>query len=168
MTGGKWEELCFSSERIAAWTAWPFLFWREDMIVLSILHQRRVSSIWTCLTFLLTFLKSCTSTTSLLPFPILKISVRSAGSISITLFVSTPSTTALYSWSYTCNDMNDQKTLTMAQIVKEMVKFRVFLSVAATMSVKSALGFCNTASQIFNSNRSGTYRQLLSKWKKIS
>ncbi len=52
---------------------------------------------------LLTFLKSCTSRTSSLPFPILKISMRWLGSISIILSVSTPSNTALYWWSYTCN-----------------------------------------------------------------
>lgn len=55
---------------------------------------------------LLTFLKSWTSTTSWLPFPILKTSTWPLGSISIRLSVSTPSTTALYWKSYTCKHIN--------------------------------------------------------------
>lgn len=56
-------------------------------------------------------MKSWTSRISSLPFPILNISTRWTGSISIVLSVSTPSTTALYSWSYTCNDTNNHTPL---------------------------------------------------------
>lgn len=75
-------------------------------------HQKKNGS---HLAVILTFLKSCTSSTSSLPFPILKISMRWPGSISSIPSVSSPSSTALYGWSYTCNDTNNRLPLLLMQ-----------------------------------------------------
>lgn len=82
------------------------LFEREQDVNIVVFHVPILTAFRALFNLVLTFLKSCTSTTSSLPFPILKISMRWPGSISIMLSVSTPSSTALYWWSYTWKDIH--------------------------------------------------------------